>query len=197
MLLGGLLMLPFGQPAGSIPALGVVQRLFPGSLQPALGAGRGLQDVQIGYGLWALLILGLIAAVARPTWENRIFALMGLALLAMAVPIPGVTRFLLGVVPAPVVDISSTVLWVRYIPLLAIVAVYLGFMGVNIWMDRSRLGAIALTAMACVALGWSFRESEKFVRLGSRVINSPEEVKAFYRPENIRLYSFILPNLPI
>ncbi len=196
LVLGGLLTLPFGLPAGEIPALGVVQGLFPASLQPVLGGGRGLADIQIGYGLWAGLLLGLIAAYVRPSWENRLFSLLGLALLAISIPVPGLTHLLLGVVPPPLIDISSSVLWVRYIPLLAIVAVYLGFMGGTAWMVGSPSSAIGLGVLACLSLGWSLRESEKFVRFGYRAINSREEVNAFYRPEIIRQYSFILPNLP-
>jgi hypothetical protein len=196
LLFGGMLSLPFGLPSGQIPALAVVQRLFPASLQPALGAGRGLSEIQIGYGLWAALLCGLIAALIRPTWENRLFSLMGLVLLALALPVPGVTRFLLGAVPEPLINISSTVLWVRYLPLLAVVAVFLGFMAGAAWLGQSPRGSIGLVVLACLALGWSLHESEKFVRHGYRPINSPEEVKAFYRPETIRLYSFILPNMP-
>lgn len=196
LVLGGLLMLPFGLPVDEIPALAVVQGLFPASLQPVSGSGRGLADIQIGYGLWTVLLLGLIAVAIRPTWEGRLFGLMGLALLAMSVPVPGLTHFLLGTVPDPLVDISSSTLWVRYIPLLAMVAVFLGFIGGAAWPVRSSRAMVGLALLAGLALGWSLRESEKFVRHGYRVINSAEEVSAFYRPENIRLYSFILRNLP-
>ncbi len=196
LLLAGLLALPFGLTVDEIPALGVVRGLFPASLQPVLGVGRGLAEVQIGYGLWMALLSGLIAAMIHPTWENRLLSLMGWILLALCVPIPGVTRFLLGAVPAPLIDISSSVLWVRYIPLLAVVAVFLGFLGAAAGSERMSGRTTSLAVFACLALGWSLRESEKFVRQGYRVINSPEEVRAFYRPENIRLYSFILNNLP-
>jgi len=194
LLAGGLAVLPFGVPAESLPALGWVVRLFPASLAPIHGSSRALSELQIGYGLDLALIGGLVVMFVRPQWEVRLLGLLAFALLGMALPIPGVTRFLLEVVPDTLYDISSTTLWPRYIPLLAAVAVFLGHAAIAEFGPARGWGRVAFALTVGSMLGWSLHEADKFVRKRP-LINTPDEVRAFYRPETVRQFSYVLRNV--
>lgn len=196
ILLGGLVTLSLGPSPGDMPAFQQVSQLFPGSIRPVSVPTDKLCDVQLGYGLWAGLLIGMAAAVWRPSWELRLLGLAGFILAALMLPVPGITRFLIGLVPGPIYDISSVTLWTRYVPVAAAFATFLGFLGMARWSERRTWSKTASIALSFLLLGWSVWESQKWVRRSYRPINSPEEIRAFYRTENVRMYNYILPNLP-
>lgn len=197
MLVGGLSTLPWLPRLDALPALGWVLRLFPLSLQPVSDKAQLLTDLQVGYALWGALGLGLAASVFTPNWENRLLGLVAGLWLALVLPLPGVSRLLLGAVPDAVYAVSSDIAYLRYLPTLLGLAVFLGFLGFAgcSTPSPSRRGMAFL--LAGMALGWSLWEAEKFVRCGYRNVNQPEAIKAFYRPENARQFPYIFPKMPV
>ena len=192
----GAIALPFMNSASHQPALDFVRGLFPASLLPVSPLGTRLSDFQAGYGLLGGLGIGFAAALARPSWQNRMLALAGVVLCALAVPVPGITRFLICIVPDKLYEISGPLLWMRNLPLLAGVAAFMGFIGAAGFSEGApRRGAI-LTGLAILAVGWSLLEAEKFVRCAYRSMDPRQDPEAFYRTENVRTYGYVLGNLP-
>jgi len=196
LLLGGLATLHWGPSAESLPALTWVRNLFPACLGPVSAAATNMSDLQVGWGLEALCAAGFAAAAVMPDLETRLLALLGTVLFGLVLPVPGMTRFLLSIVPGPLYDISTTLLWVRYVPVAAGAAVFLGFLGAAAWAGRTpRVGAL-FAVLAFLAAGWSLFEAQPFVRRGFGLSSVPDDPAAFYRTENVRMYNYLLRNLP-
>ena len=187
--------------AGQIPVSGGltsdwITRLFPQSLLPVQAGGRALSDIQLGYGMLGLLLLGGGLAIRRGRRDARLLLVPAAVLLILAVPVPLVTRFLCGMIPDPLLDLLTTTLWPRCLPVLAACAAFVGFLGTA---GPGRPGpAWGRAAIMAAALLWSDHESEKFVRrLQQRPLNTPEEIQAFHRSEIIKRYNFNFRQQPL
>lgn len=196
-LAGGLAGLWLGGPSPAAPALGWVKQLFPDNLRPLFPNTMVLTALQVGYALWAGFAIGILALVAAPTRETRWLGILGLAWVPLLVPVPGVSRFLLEMVPPAISGISSDLPYLRYLPTMLVLAPFLGFFGLHAWAAaRPRLGGF-FVILLCGGLAWSLWESGKFARWQRRPINTPEAVAAYYRTDQIREFSFVTGTLPL
>lgn len=181
------------------PAWDWVVRLWPQVFRPVSAHAQLPSDIQIGYALLGALALGTIGLFRGPALEKRVLGLAAVLLLALCLPLPGLTRFLLSLVPEPVFTISGDIAWFRYLPTMIALAVFAGFLGLTAWEEkgglRFRRGVFTILAVAGIA--WTLAESEEFVRCGYRNVNTPETIRAFYRPENARQFAYIFAGMPV
>lgn len=196
-LCAGLLTDIIAPPAESIPALRWTSNVFPKIFQPVSPTAALLTDMQVGYALWGSLLLGITAAVYTRAVEIRLLALLALVGVALLVPLFGVSRWLLGLVPAVFFQISSEIAWIRYLPALIGLATFLGFLGAVHWISTSSRSRGLLSVLAVAALGWSLYESEKFVRRGYHSKTTSMATAAFLRSENIRQFAYIFSGMPV
>lgn len=196
-LLAGLCVLPWCARAEDIPAWNIIRGLFPRNLSP-LSAGANLPgDIQLGYPVLAVSLLGLAAAFRTSRLDLRFAALALVVGFALMLPIPGVTRLLVAMMPEIVTAISSVSLWQRYMPVLLVLAVFLGFLGLDVWSGAGRrTGWVLLLALAA-GTAWSTHNHEKFVRNGYGAIRSTGNPRDFDRTENLRQFAYIFSNLPL
>lgn len=197
LLAGGLLTVGWTLPADQTPSYRWVEQLFPTILYPVSPSAALLSDMQIGYAMWGAMVLGVTAIILTRALETRLLAIAGLLWLALLIPVPGVTRLLLSGIPEPLRAISSDILWIRQLPAMIGLATGLGFLGSLAWSIRYPRSGLVQAGLAGLALCWSLRESEKFVRCGYRSFTTSVATQSFYRPDNIRQFAYIFSGLPI
>ena len=196
LIMGGMLAVHFRSAGEGQEAFSIVQRLFPGNFEPVSASASKLEDLQLGYALLASWLIGIGAAFRKASREVRLLAIVGIMGMCLLVPIPGVTRFLLDQIPAVVVAISSVSVWLRYMPGLATLCVFIGFLGVAAWSESNARAGKILTAGFCLAAAWSMAENGKFVRSVYRARESTGEHLDLLRPENVTQFAYIFPGLP-
>lgn len=196
-LLAGLAVLPWTGPENSVPSLGYVQQLFPKNWRPVSERASALSDIQIGYPLTAACLIGLIAMFRTKRVEVRLLALATVVGLMLLVPVPGVTRALLSHVPNPLLAISSLSLWLRYVPTLVALGVFVGFLSLAEWTVRFPRTGVIITVLSFLALPWSLFEGTKFVNNGYRAMKTTGEHLDFNRRENISRFAYVFPGMPI
>lgn len=196
-LAAGICILPWCAPADAIPAMALIERLFPQNISP-LSAGANLpSDVQLGYPVLVFGLIGIVAAIRSGPKEIKLLAISALIGLAFVIPIPGLTRLFLAMLPDFVVTVSSVSLWQRDLPVLLALVVFLGFLGIEFLGERGRWVRGALILVAAGGACWTAGESEKFVRSGYRAMHSTGEHRDLNRPENVRQFAYIFSNLPV
>ena len=196
MLSGGLLAWRSHLSAGNDEAVAIVQRLFPGNLRPLSATASKLEDLQLGYALLAAWLVGVAALFRKSSLEGRLLAFAGLVGMGLLLPVPGLTRFLLDQVPATVVAVSSVSLWLRYLPALATLCVFMGFLGITAWTEQRPGSGRLLTVMFCLAAVWSLLENGKYVRSAYRARESTGEHLDLLRPENVTQFAYFFPGMP-
>lgn len=196
-LLAGLCVLPWCPQADAIPAYTILRGLFPGNFAPLSATGTLPGDLQLGYPVLALWLLGISAAALTDRLEVRLPALAGLVGMALVVPVPGITRLFMAMMPEFVTAISSVSLWQRYLPVLLALSVFLGFLGLETWAGSRRKTGWILLLLVAAGAAWSARENEKFVRGGYRAMHSTGEHRDLNRPENVRQFAYIFSRLPV
>ena len=200
LLLAGLAVRPWAPPTlPGGPAFDWVVRLWPQAFRPVSTNAQLPGDIQIGYALLGGLALGMVGLLRGAALERRLLGLGALLLLALCVPLPGITRFIFSVVPEPVFTISGDIAWFRYLPTMIALATFAGFLGLAAWEEKGGNGfrRVVFLVAALVGIGWTLHESEKFVRCGYRNVNTRETIRAFYRTENARQFAYIFAGMPV
>ncbi len=171
-------------------AVEFVLHQFPQNFLPLSPQVLLLGDLQPGDVALALLVLALAVSLFRSDWELRVLALAGMLLGCMLAPVPGVTTFLYSVVPDPVYGICSVGLWLRFLPVLVIVAVFAGGLSLMaLTMGRhSRPWRGLAFLLLSAALGWNYLEAKKVRQRGSGAVGTFLQTEMFYRTENAALY---------
>lgn len=174
----------------------IVRRLFPGNLQPVSATATRLEDLQLGLALWLAFLAGVTALFLTDRLELRLLVLVGLGGVALIVPVPGLTDFLIAHVPSAVIAVSSISLWLRYLPTLVTGFVFVGFLGMLAWEQRHPASRRVLGVLLCAAVCWSLGENAKYVRSAGRAKESTGEHLDPFRPENVTEFAYIFPGMP-
>jgi hypothetical protein len=174
----------------------IVRHLFPGNLRPVSATATRLEDIQLGLALWAAFLVGATALFQTAKLELRLSVLVGLVGVALLIPIPGLTDFLIAHLPSAVIAVSTISLWQRYLPTLVTGFVFVGFLGALVWEQRHPRSRKILAGLLVAAICWSLAENAKFVR-GAAVTKATkgEQLKPF-RSENITEFAYIFPGMP-
>jgi hypothetical protein len=171
-------------------AVSFVLDQFPQRFLPISPDAILLGDLQPGYAALLLLTAGVVIALFKPDWELRILSLAGVLLVCMLAPVPGVNAFLYSAVPDPVYGFCSVGLWLRFLPLLAVVSIFSGGLAVvamttgkasRLWHGAALVGLLG-------ALIWNLTEIQKPIERGHRATNLTAATSAFYRPETAAIY---------
>jgi hypothetical protein len=160
-----------------------VRDAFGASLRP-IRTTAGLGALQLGYGLWAVLLATAAAFAFR---KDRILAALLaaiLCLLLLLVPVPGLNRFLWESMPAAVLRITYYWPMQRFYLILAALVAAAG----QIAWDRPgarrpwERAAGSMFLAACCA--WSLLQAGQFVRAAGASTLTPTDTERGLRPEN-------------
>ena len=189
-----------------------IRGVFPAALLPLSDRAGALGDLQLGYGLWAVLLCSAAVALTRPGRELRVLLVGAGFLLFLLLPIPGLNAFLWAHMPAEVVRI--TYYWPMqrfYLIAAALLAAagQLAFGRLPAFPGMARTVWVRVLVAGCA---WSLWESRQFIRaaadrdgVGGRLREEPEAgesfphqrlVRALRKPAALLLKRGRLPALP-
>ena len=163
---------------------------FPATFLPLSPAGRSLADFQLGYSLWALLVLSIWSqrGTRKP---NVAVALTAAAVLAvLLLPIPGVNLGIWSLVPSFVRNITGNWVMNRLYLLFAAATVFgaASCASAGLFDGRRRTWILALLILGgCI---WSFSEAGKFASGSTKLANTVESAVDLLLPENIYITSY-------
>ena len=156
--------------------------------KPVSASGEHLLgDLQLGYGLWGLLLLAAWSVWGRRS--GRALMLCFALLILFAWPIPGVTRLAWRSLPTELLVVTNQWPTERFYVLLAPLAAFATASAADSLHWRARTWAIVLLA----ACAWSVRETGKFFVRARAISHSEEASEQLHLPENIvlsRTHSF-------
>jgi len=176
-----------------------LEQVFPGVVLPLSAIGRSLSDFQLGYALWAVLLV--LVGVQRRSFKPISLVPLAAAgfLILLLLPIPGLDLAVWSFVPGSVRDVTGNWAMSRlYLPMAA-ATVFAAAAGVStgLWDVPERRRALArVVAVGCV---WSFSEAAKFSAGSRQLAEPPESAVDLLRPENIQIsrYSYtMMPDFP-
>lgn len=163
---------------------------IPAVFLPVRSGAAGLTDLQLGYALWALLALGLIGAMRKASPEQKALAVLAALVCLLLFPFPFATEFLWSWMPQIFSITNNPPL--RLVPLLALLACFLGVLGLQRWPPLSWRGTLALATAALVAGGWGFSEANKF-RARGFAVQHPSSPALALREENASMPRYAIP----
>ncbi len=98
---------------------GVVSAMFPAVLEPVSRDAGMISDLQPGWSLLAVLLVGTLAAWSRRSREATALSIAALLLLCLSLPVPGINEWLWRAMPRTVVNVTNAVATQRLNPILA------------------------------------------------------------------------------
>jgi hypothetical protein len=165
-----------------------LRETFPATLLPVSSNAQKLSDLQFGYGLWAILLIGLFCSLWLRQRAAQWVLLSATAVLALLFPIPGFSDWF-WVRAAPGIVQKLTYYWPMH--RLYLVASELVIFGAQLAFGRLTLDRTnrsrCYTAVLLIATAWSLWESRQFVRAGLQRTASPEISAQKSRLENLPL----------
>lgn len=189
--------------AAVMPAL---REAFPGCLLPVPwpSAGASVSDFQLGYVGWGLLLMLAFLAVRPPPAIRReprlVCALLGslaaaLLLLALTLPVPGLTAWLWDHAPGSAQSLTN--IW----PMQRLYLVALGsilFAAAAAWSAFAGAGPkarVARRAAAALAFAWALGQAGPFVARGMETRWTADDTARSYASSNLNLtvtsYAFL------
>ena len=166
--------------------MGILRGNWVSSLLPISSQGNNLLgDVQLGYGLWACLILSAGDAVRIKAVRPLLgcFALI----LVFAWPVPGLTGLAWRILPSELLVMTNQWPIERFYLLLAGTAVFIVGPALARYLSRGPRQEVAVYALLSAACLWSALESAKFFRRAAAIGHSEAASEDLHRPENIVL----------
>lgn len=161
-----------------------IRQAYPGNWMP-LRRDVLLENLQFGYGLAALLVLGGLVA----GWHRRRVPLVllgfGAAYLVLLLPIPGLTALLWKLVPQPVLNVTNVWPMQRLIPVAAVATVFgiAALMGTESCRRGWRRWGLAGVLLA--GLAWSGTQASVTVRHALQVAPTFAQTEVANRRENL------------
>jgi hypothetical protein len=157
---------------------------WPGSLLPFASATGHLQNLQLGYSLWALLAVGF-AFRWRSGPNGWILKLCAVGYLLLLLPVPGLTLWLWQQMPPRILDMTNVWPMQRfYLILSGLAAVSSALFFGKLLRERPR-AAPYLIALLLVAVAWSASEAYRFRKRGFEVRSTAATTTRLLAPANL------------
>jgi hypothetical protein len=165
-----------------------IANTFPAVLRPVSPFASAVTDLQPGWALLALLAAASVAAWLSRNAAIRSLSIVGIFLLCLAMPVPGVNRWLWTGVPHAVIDATNAAPTQRLYAILAACTVTLG---AGALAAKPRCRGWVLAALG-IAIAWSGFELRPFFLRGKLIANSKAQSEEALRPENLLLSRYSL-----
>jgi len=163
-----------------------VRNSFPSSLQPIDLNAPILTYMQLGYGLWLVLLAGAVAWSFRPRlWAVGLLLASAGLLVLLLFPVPWITRALWFSLPETVVGMTLYWPMQRFYILIAAVAVVCGQRLLREFPARGALGRGAVLLGLLLAVLWSAKEASKLIEMARRQSDTLLDSRDWSRLENV------------
>jgi hypothetical protein len=176
-----------------------VKQAFPGVLMPLSSTTRMLSDLQLGYGLWAILLLALCAAALGRGMAGGLLAVFAAAMAVLLTPIPGTNLILWAHVPAFIRNATGNWPMNRLYLVMGALVVWAAWLNVVPWLCGRRTSRLALYGILGASLAWgAFQANRIAVEFGRSPV-VPESGRQAMQPENAQLTRFsyfVFPAMP-
>jgi hypothetical protein len=172
---------------------------FPADLQPLTPNAQSLSDLQLGYGLAAVLLGCLLMAMLTPSIQLWMLVASALALFLLLVPVPGLTAFLWWHLPESVVRITYYWPMQRFYLIVAALLAVAGQIAQTSERIRSNGTRAAASTIILFGCAWSMWETRQFRSAGAERTASSAMTSRSERPENRPLMNHaygLFPSLP-
>lgn len=158
---------------------------FPACLLPLSAGASKLSDLQLGYGLGLVLLIGIVATFIKRSWPLGVLVATAAAVWLILLPIPRWSElFWLKLVPETVRRLTFYWPMHRLYLVLATVAVFIGILGVQA-LARYRKNLVRfLTGILALGCIWSLWENRQFQTAAALRTASAEDTERKQRPEN-------------
>ena len=177
---------------------GFVSGAFPAAVLPLSDHARELSDVQLGYGLWTVLLAASAAAVTSRRRDLPVLLASAAVLLVLLLPVPGLNPFLWRHMPGEVARITYYWPMQRFYLIAAALLAAAGQIACDAAAARPRMRR-ALGAVLLVGCLWSLWEARQFLRAAGERTATVEATARDQRPENLMLMNHaygLFPRLP-
>ena len=168
------------QPTQGVPLrtlLATVRVMVPGALLPVTKDAGELSDVQLGYGLWFVLLAGSVFAWRRPGLLGRSLFISAFILVCLTLPVPILDTLFWQALPQVVVDITNAAPMQRLYPILAACSVILAAVAISDERAITEGVRKRILAVLAICILWSGFELHAFVHRGSLIANTREHTR--------------------
>jgi hypothetical protein len=166
--------------------LEVVRKSFPSSLQPIDLTAPILTYMQLGYGLWLVLLASAVAWSLRPRlWAVGLLLASAGLLVLLLFPVPWISRALWFSFPETVVGMTLYWPMQRFYILIAAAAVVCAQRLLKEFPGKSAFGRDAVLLGLLVATLWSAREAAKFIEMARLQSGTVLDSRLWSRLENV------------
>ncbi len=187
------------QHATSEVIVSIINDSFPGIVLPVSAIGRSLGDLQLGYALWALLLLSILSHRAARRCDTAVPLAGAVVIGALLVPIPWICSGIWTFIPAFVRDVTGNWAGSRLCIIQAAAVVFgaAACLSAGFFDDRRRRQFLLL--LVSLGCAWSILEASKFPAGSKERTQTRNGAVDLLRPENVLLtrYSYAMfPRLP-
>jgi len=183
----------------SAQVISSLNSVAPAVFKPVSPAADRLSDMQLGYALQILLVVGIVFRPrGRPGRAHGILLGLSAGLILLIYPVPGINAPLWRALPWEVTNITNVWPMQRLYPLLAALAVFVAIGAIGAAGATRKAKALRLAALGILCL-WSGSEATKFLGRGLASTKSPEASRVASMIENSPLLSSwtaYTPHLP-
>ena len=163
-----------------------VRNSFPSSLQPIDLKAPILTYMQLGYGLWLVLLAGAVAWSFRPRlWAVGLLLASAGLLVLLLFPVPWIDRALWLSLPETVVGMTLYWPMQRFYILIAAAAVVCCQRLLREFPANRAIGRDAVLLGLLVATLWSAREAAKFIEMARLQSDTVLDSRRWSRLENV------------
>jgi hypothetical protein len=159
-----------------------LRQALPAAVMPVSPNTKSISDIQLGYSLWGVLLIGIATSLRTRSLPLLAFLVGGVGLASVLMPIPWWTEyFWLQLAPESVRRLTY------YWPMHRLYLVLAGITTISGIVALSRTNRQFASVVLIVSCGWSIAEARKFVQaIAASTSTSASSIQAL-RSENVML----------
>lgn len=156
-------------------------------------------NTQPGYAVLALIGVAVAGAWRRADLTGALLASLVVFLGVLAVPVPGVTDFVVGFAPVQVGHTINLPMLYRLLPVLMLLAIFAAYRRLLPWRGWAGAGRWWLGFALLAGLAWSLAQAVPILQAGFRLVASREATARAFSPDNFALgrYPYLMLFTPL
>jgi len=164
-----------------------ISSVFPAIIQPLSEHARALGDLQLGYGLWLVLLFVAAAAFVKPEKDLIVLLVCALGFLMLLLPPIRVNAFLWSKLPQEVVRITYYWPMQRFYLILASILAVVGQAAFESLASRRPIVQNFRASILVLCCAWSLLESRQFIGAAADRTAAADVSEKSQRSENLFL----------